>query len=44
VNIGGDGTAPCMTIKPLIHTVHSILRGRSRHTTWRELKNNITII
>jgi hypothetical protein len=39
VNIGGDGAAPCMTIELLIHTVHSVLRGISRDTTWRQLKN-----
>jgi hypothetical protein len=44
VNIGGDGAVPCVTIEPLIHTVHSILRGRSRDTTWRQLKNYIAII
>jgi hypothetical protein len=44
VNIGGNGAAPCVTIKPLIHTIHSVLRGRSRDTTWRQLKNNVTII
>jgi hypothetical protein len=43
VNIGGDGAAPCVTIEPLIHTVHSVLRGRSRDTTWRQLKNNVSI-
>jgi hypothetical protein len=26
VDIRGYGTAPCMTIKPLIHTLHSVLR------------------
>jgi hypothetical protein len=44
VNIGGDGAAPCVTIEPLIHTVHSILRGRSRDLTWWQFKNNVSII
>jgi hypothetical protein len=44
VNIGSDGAAPCVTIEPLIHTVHSVLRDRSRDTTWWQLKNNIAII
>jgi hypothetical protein len=44
VNIGGDGAAPCVTIEPLIHIVHSILRGRSRDLTWWQLKNNVAII
>jgi hypothetical protein len=44
VNIGGDGTSPCITIKSLIHTIHSILRSRSGDTTWWQLKNNIAII
>ena len=44
VNIGGDGAPPCVTIEPLIHTIHSILRDRCRDTTWWQLKNNITII
>jgi hypothetical protein len=44
VNIGGDGAVPSMTTEPLIHTVHSILRGRSRDLTWWQLKNNIAII
>jgi hypothetical protein len=43
-NIGCDGAVPCMTIEPLIHTVHSVLRGRSRDTTWWQLKNKIAII
>jgi hypothetical protein len=33
VNIGGDGAAPCVTIEPLIHTIHSILKGRIRDLT-----------
>jgi hypothetical protein len=32
VNIGGYGTAPCVTIEPLIHIVHSVLRSRSEDT------------
>jgi hypothetical protein len=44
VNIGGDGAAPCVTIEPLIHTIHSVLRGRSKDMTLRQLKNNIAII
>jgi hypothetical protein len=43
VNIGCYGTAPYVTIKPLIHIVYSILRSRSEDTTWRQLKKNITI-
>jgi hypothetical protein len=34
VNIGDDGATPCVTIEPLIHTVHCVFRGRSRDTTW----------
>jgi hypothetical protein len=30
VNIGGDGTAPCVTIESLIHILHSVLRNRSK--------------
>jgi hypothetical protein len=44
VNIGGDNAVPCVTIEPLIHTVHSILRGRSRDLIWWQLKNSVTII
>jgi hypothetical protein len=44
VNIGGDGAAPWVTIELLIHTVYSVLRDRSRDTTWWQLKNNIDII
>ena len=35
---------PCVTIELLIHTVHTIFRGRSGDTTWRQFKNYITII
>jgi hypothetical protein len=44
VNIRGDGAAPCVTIEPLIHTIHSILRGRNKDLTWWQLKNNVAII
>jgi hypothetical protein len=32
------GMVPCVTIKPLIHTVHIILRNKSGGTTWQQLK------
>ena len=44
VNIGGDKTAPYVTIKLLIHTVHSVLIDRSRDMTWWQFKNKVAII
>jgi hypothetical protein len=43
MNVGSNGTAPCVTIKLLIHSVHAILRRRGRDTTRGQFKQNIAI-
>jgi hypothetical protein len=38
MNVGGNGTIPCVTIKPLIHTVRVVLKRRNRNTTNKQIK------
>jgi hypothetical protein len=38
MNVGSNGAAPCVTIEPLIHTVHDVLRRRGGDTTRGQLK------
>jgi hypothetical protein len=43
MNVRGNGTVPCGTIKLLIHTFHVVLRRRDGDTTRGQLKQSIAI-
>jgi hypothetical protein len=43
MNVGHNSVAPCVIVKPLIHTIHVVHRRRGGSTSKGQLKKNIAI-